>query len=214
MIRSMPHSLSTTIMLVQYRWDTVRAFETSSYILTVCCKTSRFGLSAALITKQREKQEQKWELCLPIQRVLYKLLEHCWYRTACKSVCVCSGVNICIASLCLHGCFCFLCLYKLVLKAGTSHLWSCESLKFHPSTPHCQQSTAVHSKSKWINQVWLEGKQCCFALLWAFSLVLWRTQFSRALCFQTVCFYWRLLADLKIKLYLNALLNRGLSSTA
>lgn len=118
---------------------------------TVCCRNSRLGPGASLITKQREKQQQKWEQWLLIQWVLYNLLEHCWYCATCRSVCVCSGVNICIASLCLHGCFCFLCLYKLVLKAGTSHLWSCESLKFHPNSlpgiHSCTQREQVNKTS-------------------------------------------------------------------
>lgn len=165
---SVLHSLSTTIKLAQYRWDPVRAFETSSYILQCAAKLA--GLAPVLLWSwSQEKSNSRNESCV------------CWYseccRTcwsiaaACTSVSVCSGVNICITSLCLHGGFGFLCLYKLVLKAGTSHFWSCESCKFHPST-----LPAIHSctQQEQVNKPSVTGRKAkllCSCVSFLFSSV-------------------------------------------
>lgn len=212
MICSILHSLNTTIMLVQYRWDTVRAFETSSYILQRAAKLA--GLAPALLwSRSKEKSNSRNESYV------------CWYSECyitCWSIAD-TGLRVkarVFAQVWIYVLPRFVYMDAFVSRVYTSLFWRLAHLIFEAANPsnaiqaHCQQSTAVRSKSKWIKQVWLEGKQCCFALVWAFPLVLWRTQFSRALYFQTVCFYWRLLADLTIKMYLNALLNRGLRSRA
>lgn len=60
MIRSILHSLSTTLMLVQYRWDIVRAFETSSYILQCAAKLA--GLAPVLLwSRSKEKSNRRNE---------------------------------------------------------------------------------------------------------------------------------------------------------